>query len=95
MLGDLTRTLCVGEPPEELVEWHQQVRELSAVLLRPSGRESAAQSSIRSRWIVSRSMVTRRGRAAWRSKTASRTISATVSAWIFTKLRPSTKEARC
>jgi Xaa-Pro aminopeptidase len=25
--GDLTRTLCVGEPPEELVAWHQQVRE--------------------------------------------------------------------
>ena len=25
--GDLTRTLCVGEPPEELVEWHQHVRE--------------------------------------------------------------------
>jgi Xaa-Pro aminopeptidase len=25
--GDLTRTLCVGEPPAELVEWHRHVRE--------------------------------------------------------------------
>jgi Xaa-Pro aminopeptidase len=25
--GDLTRTLCVGEPPQELAEWHQHVRE--------------------------------------------------------------------
>jgi Xaa-Pro aminopeptidase len=25
--GDLTRTLCVGEPPEELVRWHRDVRE--------------------------------------------------------------------
>lgn len=24
--GDLTRTLCVGEPPEELVRWHDAVR---------------------------------------------------------------------
>jgi Xaa-Pro aminopeptidase len=25
--GDLTRTLCVGEPPPELVDWHRHVRE--------------------------------------------------------------------
>jgi Xaa-Pro aminopeptidase len=25
--GDLTRTLCIGEPPEELVNWHRDVRE--------------------------------------------------------------------
>jgi Xaa-Pro aminopeptidase len=25
--GDLTRTLCVGEPPEELQRWHRDVRE--------------------------------------------------------------------
>lgn len=25
--GDLTRTVCVGEPPAELVEWHRHVRE--------------------------------------------------------------------
>lgn len=25
--GDLTRTLCVGEPPPELADWHQHVRE--------------------------------------------------------------------
>ena len=25
--GDLTRTLCVGEPPAQLVEWHRVVRE--------------------------------------------------------------------
>jgi Xaa-Pro aminopeptidase len=25
--GDLTRTLCLGEPPAELVEWHRHVRE--------------------------------------------------------------------
>jgi Xaa-Pro aminopeptidase len=25
--GDLTRTLCVGEPPAELVDWHRHVRE--------------------------------------------------------------------
>ncbi len=25
--GDLTRTLCVGEPPTELAEWHRHVRE--------------------------------------------------------------------
>lgn len=25
--GDLTRTLCIGEPPEELVRWHRDVRE--------------------------------------------------------------------
>jgi Xaa-Pro aminopeptidase len=25
--GDLTRTLCVGEPPEELAQWHEHVRE--------------------------------------------------------------------
>jgi Xaa-Pro aminopeptidase len=25
--GDLTRTLCVGDPPEEVVEWHRHVRE--------------------------------------------------------------------
>jgi Xaa-Pro aminopeptidase len=25
--GDLTRTLCVGEPPAELAEWHRHVRE--------------------------------------------------------------------
>jgi Xaa-Pro aminopeptidase len=25
--GDLTRTLCVGEPPSELAGWHQHVRE--------------------------------------------------------------------
>lgn len=25
--GDLTRTVCVGPPPEELVEWHRDVRE--------------------------------------------------------------------
>jgi Xaa-Pro aminopeptidase len=25
--GDLTRTLCVGEPPPELVNWHRHVRE--------------------------------------------------------------------
>jgi Xaa-Pro aminopeptidase len=25
--GDITRTFCIGEPPEELVEWHAAVRE--------------------------------------------------------------------
>ena len=25
--GDLTRTVCVGTPPDELVEWHRDVRE--------------------------------------------------------------------
>lgn len=24
--GDITRTFCIGEPPEELVEWHEAVR---------------------------------------------------------------------
>jgi Xaa-Pro aminopeptidase len=42
--GDLTRTLCVGEPPEELVRWHRDVREaqrLATDAVRPgvSGEE--------------------------------------------------------
>ena len=42
--GDLTRTLCVGEPPEELVRWHRDVREaqrLATEAVRPgvSGEE--------------------------------------------------------
>lgn len=36
--GDLTRTLCVGEPPEELVAWHRDVLEaqrLAKAAVRP------------------------------------------------------------
>ena len=77
--GDLTRTLCVGQPPDELAEWHQHVREAqrrATAAVRPgiSGAEL-----IRSPWTASRSTVTRHARAGWTSKTASRTISATAS----------------
>lgn len=76
--GDLTRTLCVGEPPRSSPIGISTCVKRSAVLPQPSDQASAAPSSTRSRWIISRSRVTRRERAAWRWKTASRTISATV-----------------
>ncbi len=64
--GDLTRTLCVGEPPESLPSGISTFVKLSAVLLRLFDQASAAESSTRSPWNISRSTVTRHGREAWR-----------------------------
>jgi Xaa-Pro aminopeptidase len=64
--GDLTRTLCVGEPPAELVEWHRHVREaqrLATEAVRP-GVTGEELNRIACRYLAQQGYATRLGRDA-------------------------------
>ena len=96
--GDLTRTLCVGEPPAELVDWHRHVREAqlrATEAVRPGvigrGAEPHRRELPRRAGLRDPARTRRRRR---RSRRASSTTSATASASTCTRRRRSTRAAR-
>ncbi len=62
--GDLTRTLCVGEPPAELVEWHRHVREAQRLATEAvrAGTTGEELNRIACRYLADQGYPTRLGR---------------------------------